>query len=52
MENRRLLLKDGREADVRHAYSLPPDEAVAGAGPIDPEIGILRLDRTDGRPLP
>ncbi|MGV3721315.1 MAG: hypothetical protein ACO1SX_10445 [Actinomycetota bacterium] len=50
-ENRRLKLKDGREADVRHAYSLPPDEAVVGAGPIDPEIGILRLDRKDGRPL-
>lgn len=50
-ENRRLRLKDGREADVRHAYSLPPDEEVVGAGPIDPEIGILRVDRTDGRPL-
>jgi len=47
-ENRRLLLKNGREADVRHAYSLPPDAEVAGVGPIDPEIGVLRLDRTDG----
>ncbi len=51
MENRRLRLKSGREADVRHAYSLPPDEEVVGAGPIDPQIGILRLDRTDGRTL-
>lgn len=51
MENRRLRLKDGREADVRHAYSLPPDDQVTGAGPVDPEIGILRLDRKDGRPL-
>ena len=51
MENRRLRLKNGREADVRHAYSLPPDEAVAGIGPVDPEIGILRLDRANGRPL-
>ena len=51
MENRRLRLKNGREADVRHAYSLPPDEAVAAIGPVDPEIGILRLDRADGRPL-
>lgn len=49
MENRRLKLKDGREADVRHAYSLPPDEEVAGVGPIDPEIGVLRLDRADGQ---
>ena len=36
---------------MRRAYSLPPDAEVVGAGPIDPEIGILRLDRTDGRPL-
>ncbi len=51
MENRRLKLKSGREADVRHAYSLPPDEEVVGAGPIDPDIGLLRLDRLDGRTL-
>ncbi len=51
MENRRLKLKSGREVDVRHAYSLPPDEEVAEAGPVDPEIGILRLDRTDGSTL-
>ena len=51
MENRRLKLKNGKEADVRHAYSLPPDEEVAGVGPVDPEIGVLRLDRKDGRTL-
>jgi len=51
MENRRLLLKDGRTIDVRHAYSMPPDEDVAAVGPIDPEIGVLRLDRLDGRTL-
>ena len=51
MENRRLKLKDGTEADVRHAYSLPPDEEVAGIGPVDPEIGVLRLDKEDGRTL-
>ncbi len=50
-ENRRLTLRSGREADVRHAYSLPPDEEVAAVGPIDPEIGILRLDRLDGTTL-
>ncbi|OGG54006.1 MAG: hypothetical protein A3F84_04880 [Candidatus Handelsmanbacteria bacterium RIFCSPLOWO2_12_FULL_64_10] len=50
-ENRRLRLKNGREADVRRAYSLPPDEEVAGVGPVDPEIGILRLDRQDGQTL-
>ena len=51
MENRRLKLKSGREADVRHAYSLPPDDEVAEVGPVDPQIGILRLDRLDGRTL-
>lgn len=51
MENRRLKLKSGREADVRHAYSLPPDEEVAEVGPVDPQIGVLRIDRADGRPL-
>jgi len=50
-ENRRLKLKDGTEVDVRHAYSLPPDEQVAAVGPIDPQIGVLRLDRLDGRTL-
>ncbi len=50
-ENRRLRLKSGHEADVRHAYSLPPDSAVAAVGPIDPQIGILRLDKADGQPL-
>ena len=51
MQNRRLRLKDGREADVRHAYSLVPDEEVAEVGPVDPEIGLLRLDRLDGQAL-
>ncbi|MCA8996434.1 MAG: hypothetical protein KDA80_05610 [Planctomycetaceae bacterium] len=50
-ENRRLILKSGREADVRHAYSLPEDDAVAQVGPIDPEIGILKLNRNDGTTL-
>lgn len=50
-ENRRLVLKSGQVIDVRHAYSLPPDAEVASVGPIDPEIGILRLDRLDGSPL-
>ena len=48
MENRRIKLKDGTTADVRHAYALPPDEEIAEIGPVDPEIGLLRLDRKDG----
>lgn len=51
MENRRLKLNSGKTADVRHAYSLPADDDVAEVGPIDPQIGILRLDRLDGRTL-
>ncbi len=50
-ENRRLRRRNGREADVRRAYALPPDSEVVGVGPIDPEIGLLRLDRQDGRTL-
>jgi hypothetical protein len=51
MENRRIKLKNGKEWTIRHANPLPPDEEVAGIGPVDPEIGILRLDRKDGRTL-
>ncbi len=51
MENRRLHLRNGREADVRRAYSLPADENVVAVGPVDPDIGILRLDRVDGTTL-
>ena len=52
MENRRLKLKGGGEADVRHAYSIPPDAEIESVGPVDPEIGILRLDRADtGKPV-
>ncbi len=49
--NRALRLKNGQHWTVRHAYPCPPDDEVAGVGPIDPEIGILRIDRLDGRPL-
>ena len=50
-ENRRLRLADGSEADQRRAYPPPADEDVAGAGPIDPQIGLLRLDRESGGTL-
>lgn len=51
MENRRFTLVDGAQVDSRRAYSLPPDEALASVGPVDAEIGVLRLDKTDGRTL-
>jgi hypothetical protein len=50
-ENRRLKLKDGTTVDMRRAYSMPRDEDVASVGPIDPQIGVVRIDRLDGRPL-
>lgn len=49
--NRTLRLKDGKGWTIRQANPCPPDEEVAGLGPVDPEIGILRVDRLDGRPL-
>lgn len=39
------------EIDVRHAYSLPPDDQVAGIGPVAPKIGVVRFDRLDGSPM-
>lgn len=50
-ENRRLRLQDGSEVDMRRAYAGPADEQIASVGPIDPQIGILRLDRSNGDPL-
>jgi hypothetical protein len=49
--NRRFALRDGHEGDERHAYSLQPDAEFADCGPVDPEIGVLRIDRLDGRAL-
>jgi len=51
MINRTLRLKDGRGWTIRQAHPCPWDEEVAGLGPTDPEIGILRIDRMDGSPL-
>jgi hypothetical protein len=50
--NRRLLLTDGKEWTIRRATPEPEDDQVKGiAEPFDPEIGILRLDKADGKPL-
>lgn len=50
-ENRRMILKDGTQADMRRAYAMPRDEDVLSTGPIDPQIGLLRLDLAEGSPL-
>jgi len=49
--NRTLRLTDGSHWTIRHTNPCPPDEAVASVGPVDTQIGILRIDRTAGRPL-
>jgi len=46
--NRRIKLKDGSVFTIRHANPNMPDDQVVGIGEIDPEIGILRIDRLDG----
>ena len=51
MMNRTLQLKDGKAWTIRHSNPCPPDEEVESVGPVDPEIGVLRVDRADGTPL-
>jgi len=51
MVNRNLELKDGKHWSIRYAHPCPPDEDVVGTGPVDPEIGVVRIDRLDGRPF-
>ena len=50
--NRRIILENGKEWTIRRATPEPRDEIIKGiAEPFDPEIGILRIDKTDGKPL-
>jgi hypothetical protein len=49
--NRTLRLKDGTGWTIRHSNPSPPDDVVESVGPVDPEIGVLRLDRADGSTL-
>jgi len=49
--NRTLNLKNGKQWSIRHTNPSPPDEEVESAGPVDYEIGVLRIDRIDGSPL-
>ncbi len=46
-----LKLKNGKDWSIRFANPCPPESDVAGVGPIDPEIGILRIDKADGKTL-
>lgn len=47
-QNRRIRLKNGREADYRHAYSLPDDQEIVGIGPIDPDVTVVKCETTSG----
>ena len=49
--NRRLRLKNGKEWTIRRANPSPQDGEVVGLGPMDTEIGILRLDKVGGGTL-
>ena len=49
--NRRLRTKDGKHWTIRQATPSPADADVAGLGPMDPQIGILRVDTLAGKPL-
>jgi hypothetical protein len=49
--NRTLRLKNGKHWSVRHSNPCPPDEEVESLGPLDNEIGIIRIDRLDGSPM-
>ena len=49
--NRTLMLKNGRDRTTRGCWPPLPDEDIEGLRPIDPEIGVLRIDRPDGTPL-
>ncbi len=50
-ENRRVVLKDGSQVDMRRAYSFAWDNEIDSIGPIDPQVGLLKLDRLDGKTL-
>lgn len=49
--NRTLRMRDGGSWTIRQAYPCPADDQVASLGPVDPRIGVVRIDRADGRPL-
>jgi hypothetical protein len=46
--NRTMRLKDGTDWTIRMGNPCPPNEDVAELGPIDPDVGIIRVCRLDG----
>ncbi len=49
--NRTLRLKNDKDWSIRMGNPCPADDEVAKLGPIDPAIGIIRIDRMDGTPM-
>jgi hypothetical protein len=49
--NRNIRLKNGRDWPMRMWESCPLDENIESLGPIDPEIGLIKVDRMDGSTL-
>lgn len=49
--NRTMRMKDGTDCTLRSCTPPPPDDHVESLRPIDPEIGIIRIDRLDGSPF-
>jgi hypothetical protein len=49
--NRRLRMKDGTSWTIRRATPSPKDTEVTQLGPVDPQIGLLRVDTMAGKPL-
>ena len=49
--NRTLRMKDGSDYTIRACNPRPPDDAVEDIRPVDPEIGVVRIDGTDGNPV-
>lgn len=48
--NRRIKLINGDVFTIRHANPNMPDDDIGSIGNIDPEIGILKIERLDGTP--
>lgn len=49
--NRTVRMKDGSGCTIRQAHPFAWDDEVEGIRPVDPEIGVLRIDRLDGTPF-
>lgn len=47
--NRTLRLKNGNHWTIRQANPCPPDGEVEDLGPVDPQIGILKVEDEAGR---